>query len=363
MDTSQATKLFANNWFLRHEERPALTAAEERFIAAAMGPDPERWKGAPDLQEMQRLLAAEPGVLERIGGHLLQVLIGMEGCGPAVTFLLDRGVPLEIDESAYNVLHEAAWGGMDDTLRAVFESGAADATGVSVEKPHVGWPDNLSLMYWAAWGGYPECARLLIRYRAGVHHELPIKGNGERGSTSLHEAVSPGQWASNPERLEGKREVARLLIEDGARYDVCSACALDDTARLKEVLAEDPGAATAAGDFGMAPLHWAARAGSMACARILLAAGAPVNALNKARRSPLQLAAEHDRAEVIHLLAGHGADLDTQDRKGRTPLQRAAYEGKVAAAEALLEAGADPSVPNKSGRTAFEIARKEARHY
>ena len=123
MDTSQATKLFANNWFLRHEERPALTAAEERFIAAAMGPDPERWKGAPDLQEMQRLLAAEPGVLERIGGHLLQVLIGMEGCGPAVTFLLDRGVPLEIDESAYNVLHEAAWGGMDDTLRAVFESG------------------------------------------------------------------------------------------------------------------------------------------------------------------------------------------------------------------------------------------------
>ena len=363
MDTSQATKLFRNNWFLRNEEKPALTGGEERFMAAAMGPQPERWRGAPDLREMRRILADEPGVLDRIGAHLLQVLVGMKGCGPAVAFLLDRGVPFEIDESSFNVLHEAAWGGMDDTLRAVFQAGAADATGVSVEKPHVGWPANLSLVYWTAWGGYPACTLLLIRYGAGVHHELPIKGNGERGTTSLQEAVSPSQWGPNPERLDGKREVARILIEDGARYDVCSACARDDTPRLKELLAEDPGAATAAAEYDMTPLHWAARAGSMACARILLAAGAPVNALNKARRSPLQLAAEHDHAGMIRLLAGHGADLDTQDPKGRTPLHRATYEGKVAAVEALLESGADPSVTNKSGRTAFEIARKEARHY
>ena len=79
------------------------------------------------------------------------------------------------------MLHEAAWGGMDDTLRAVFQAGAADATGVSVEKPHVGWPANLSLVYWTAWGGYPACTLLLIRYGAGVHHELPIKGKRRAG--------------------------------------------------------------------------------------------------------------------------------------------------------------------------------------
>ena len=53
-------------------------------------------------------------MLDRIGKLLIHVVVGMKGCGPAVTFLLDHDVPLEIDESAYNVLHEASWGGMCD---------------------------------------------------------------------------------------------------------------------------------------------------------------------------------------------------------------------------------------------------------
>ena len=120
--------------------------------------------------------------------------------------------------------------------------------------------------------------------------------------------------------------------------------------------------ASAADDYGMAPLHWAARAGSMQCAEILLDRGAPVNALNKGRRTPLQLAAEADQAEMIRLLARNGAQLDTQDGKGRTPLHRATCEGCVAAAKVLLRLGADPTVANKRGKTALEIARKDARY-
>ncbi len=358
MDTTKAVELFERNWFLRDRRKPELTPAERQLVAAAMGPDPKRWDGTPDVERMEEILAADPQVLDRIGEHLLQAAVGMRGCGQAVTFLLARGVPLEIDESAYNVLHEAAWGGMEDTLRAVFEPGAADATCVSVLKPHVGWPDNLSLMYWAAWGGHVECARLLIRYGAGVHHELPIKGNGERGTTSLQEAVAPKDYS----RLEGRLAVARIFIEDGAYYDVFSACALNDTLRLKELIQEGAEAVNAAEDYGMTPLHWAARAGSKECADMLLARGAEVNALNKAQRTPLQLAAEGDQPEMIRLLARHGTDLKTQDRKGRTPLHRATYQGCAAAAEALLEAGADPTVLNKRGKTAFEIARKGAKY-
>lgn len=363
MKTTQAVSLFEKNWFLRHEEKLELTVVEQQFIEASMGPAPKRWDGEPDIERMTEILSVESGVLERIGARLLQVLIGMRGCGPAVTFLLERGVALEIDDSSYNVLHEAAWGGMVDTLRAVFESGAADATCVSIKKPHVGWPDNLSLMYWAASGGYPDCARLFIQYGAGVHHELPIRGNGERGTTSLQEAVAPGHGGKEGSRREGRLAVARTLIEDGACYDVYTACALDDASRLNELIERNPDVANAAEDYGMTPLHWAARAGSKACTEELLARGVHVDALNKARRTPLQLAAEGDRAETIRLLAEHGADLNTQDRKGRTPLHRAMYEGRVAAAEALLEAGADPTVLNKSGKNAFEVARKEAKRF
>ena len=282
-------------------------------------------------------------------------------------------MPLAIDQTAYNVLHEAAWAAAADTLRAVFESGAADATGVSV-RPHTGWPDNLPLMYWAAWGGYPEVAMLLIEYGAGVHHELPIRGNGERGTTSLQEALAPSHWdeANTGEgpvgelrrnARQGKLAVAQILIDDGACYDVYSACARDDTDRLRELIADDSGIVNAADPYAMTPLHWAARTGSTTCAELLIAAGAALDALNKAARAPLQLAAEQDRAATIRLLAEHGADLNTQDRKGRTPLHRATYEGRVAAVEALLEAGADTEVRNKGGKTAFQIARKDARRF
>ena len=374
MDTRRAIAEFRGNWFLRDEAKPDLTSAEQELIGAAIGPAPERWDGQPDVARMQETVAAEPAVLERIGPSLLTVAIGKRGCGPAVAFLLAHDVALAIDHTAYNVLHEAAWAAAADTLRAVFESGAADATGVSV-RPHTGWPDNLPLMYWAAWGGYPEIARLLLKHGAGVHHELPIKGNGERGTTSLQEALAPSHWDETADAGEGpvgelrrnarqgKLAVAQILIDDGAYYDVHSASARDDTARLRELIAEDSGAVNAADPYAMAPLHWAARAGSTMCAELLIAAGAALDALNKAARAPLQFAAEQDRAAMIRLLAERGADLNTQDRKGRTPLHRATYEGRVAAVEALLEAGADPDVRNKGGKTAFQIARKDAKSF
>lgn len=359
-----AISLFHGNWFQRHQPKLDLTQQEQAFIVAALGQAPKRWDGDPDEPSMVELLAEAPDLLDRTGSRLLGVAIGMRGCGPTVKLLLERGVTLEIDKSAYNVLHEAAWAGATDTLKAVFESGASDATPVSLKKPHTGWPDNVSLMYWAAWGGYPDLAKLLIVHGVGVHHELAIKGNGERGTTSLHEAVAPGPWQddnalrSNP----GKREVARILIEDGADYDAYAACGIGDVDHLQALIDADAEVARAVDSYGMTPLHWAARAGAIDCAEVLVAHRADVDATNKTRRAPLQLAAEADQAEVIRLLARHGADLNTQDRKGRTPLHRATYEGRVTAAEALLEAGADPMVLNKGGKNAFEIARRDAKY-
>ena len=361
-----ATALFQGNWFARGDEKLALTAAEQSFISAALGADAKRWQGNPDLAGMEDVLAANPNVLARIGERLLVVAVGMRGCGGAVTFLLRRGVRLHIDETAYNVLHEAAWAGAEDTLRAVFESGAADATCVSVRKPHVGWPDNVSLMYWAAHGGFPSVARALIEYGAGVHHELKIKGNGERGATSLHEALAPSASGPGSAHAENKREVARLLIEDGAVCDVYATCALDDADCLEGLLSADPDLVFAAEDYNMTALHWAARAGARRCSAMLLEHGAQPNPINKARRTPLHLAAEADadgQGAIIALLAKYGGDLNAQDRKGRTPLHRATYEGRVEAAEALLQAGADPSLRNKTGKTAFQIARKDAKHF
>ena len=102
----------------------------------------------------------------------------------------------------------------------------------------------------AAGGGHPDCAELLMPPAAGVHHELPIKGNGERGTTSLQEAVAPSPSKEEGLPLGSKLAVARLLIDYGAFYDVYSACALNDTFRLHNLIGLDTEVVNAAAGAG-----------------------------------------------------------------------------------------------------------------
>lgn len=358
-----AIALFHGNWFARDAAKLDLTDAERRFIAAALGAQPKRWQADPDVAAMARKLAEHPRALDRIGGRLLVVAIGMRGAGPAVALLLQRGVALTIDNTAYNVLHEAAWAGAEDTLRAVFESGAADATCVSVRKPHVGWPDNLSLMYWAACRGRPGIARLLIAHGVGMHHERKIKGNGERGTTSLHEALAPSPGDRDPALAEAKRAVARLLIEDGAVCDIYATCALDDAARLRTLLDADAALVNAAEDYGMTPL----------LGRPCRCLGVPGRAANP-RRGPEPAQQGRPRAAPLGGGAGRGragrggGPLGRARRRSQRPGQERAHapapchlRGTARSRASAAGPGADPTVRNKADKTAFAIARKGAK--
>lgn len=346
-----------SDFFFRDEPKLDLSHFESLMIFAALGQTPARWQGFPDTDRMRELANQHPNILDKIGPRLLNTMVGMKGCGPAIAFLLERKVAFQMAQDTYNQMHEGAWCDAVDSLQALFESGVVDATCVSVKKPHLGWPDNISLMYWAAYRGSVEMAKLLIKYGVGKHHELRMKSNGERGETSLQEAVSPPKIGT----LEEHTQVAQLLINDGAHYDIGSASALNDVTRVEELLAADPSLSRKSLEFDMTALHWSARAGAETTTQLLLDRDADPNVLNRSQRTPVQLAAEMNQANVITLLADAGADLNTQDRKGRTPLHRATYEGKVEAAEALLAKGADPNITNRNGKTAFEIARKDAK--
>ncbi len=347
-----------SDFFARDEPKLELSEPERDMIIAALGEKPEHWQGFPHPQRMGEILSQYPDVLTSMGPRLLNTIVGMKGCGPAIKFLLDHGVPFHMAQDVYNPMHEAAWCDAVDSLQALFEAGVVDATCVSVKKPHVGWPDNISLMYWAAHRGYVQMAELLIKYGVGKHHELRIKSNGERGETSLQEAVAPPKSGKEP---DDHIAIARLLIEDGAYYDIGSASALNDVDRVESLISQDRNLACRALEFDMTALHWSARGGAIDTTQLLLDHEADPNALNRSYRTPVQLAAEMNHAGMVALLAESGADLNTQDKKGRTPLHRATYEGKVDAVEALLAHGADPTITNRNGKTAFEIARKEAK--
>ncbi len=91
---------------------------------------------------------------------------------------------------------------------------------------------------------------------------------------------------------------------------------------------------------GNNPLMFAARAGSLASARHLIAAGADVNAVNAFGSSALILAVHSGNPELLGLLLDNGANVN-DDRSGHTALHAAVLRGDIAAVEVLIDRGAD----------------------
>jgi len=102
----------------------------------------------------------------------------------------------------------------------------------------------------------------------------------------------------------------------------------------------------------------AARRGDTEAVRLILDAGAAVNAAQGDGMTALHCAAERGHAEVAGLLIAASAALDAKTRIGSyTPLHLASRGGLVPIIRMLLEAGADPrAVTTTSGVTPLHLA-------
>ncbi|KAJ1569300.1 hypothetical protein HK405_006984, partial [Cladochytrium tenue] len=92
------------------------------------------------------------------------------------------------------------------------------------------------------------------------------------------------------------------------------------------------------------PLHEASRADAAECVAALLAHGADVKAVTTSRAidgmRPLYMAAASVGAiGAVRLLVAAGAAVDAQDRKGRTPRMLAKEAGKAAVVTLLVDDG------------------------
>jgi ankyrin repeat protein len=118
---------------------------------------------------------------------------------------------------------------------------------------------------------------------------------------------------------------------------------------------------------GDTPLHLAAAGLRYDAARALLAAGTPIDAVNRRGATALHYACDPRpslqtwdpaaQRRIVELLVSHGAAVDRPDRGGVTALHRAARARSPAAVAALLSAGADPCAATKKvGSTALHLA-------
>lgn len=126
----------------------------------------------------------------------------------------------------------------------------------------------------------------------------------------------------------GHAEAVRLLLEAGAMVE-----------------AEDR--------FEMTPLGWAAFAGHVEASKVLLSHGAQLDSQDEFLMTPLATAVKEGHLRVAQLLIAHRADLNARAQLGRTPLMEAARQGHLKLAQLLLQHHCDMDATDDLGRPAL----------
>ena len=268
-------------------------------------------------------------ILAAAGGHLA-----------VATFLIDRGVSPSRSLSPLNynysngpqiALEWAAYNGHLDMVRLLLEViGAFDR------------PNPNQSLGWAASRGHLDVARLLLEHGARVNSQ-PY-GVSRQGPSALMLAA-----------YSGHLEMVRFLLERGADIhareteiwriretpfgpvidELIGSSALDVAiaqghAEVVRLLLEHWMAIYGADGQdlrGRTTLMYAAYAGDLEMARLMLENGAPVNVQTDVGTTALMFAAAYGHMEVVRFLVENGADIHIQNGYGYTALSLAEERG------------------------------------
>jgi uncharacterized protein len=162
-----------------------------------------------------------------------------------------------------------------------------------------------------------------------------------------------------------RKAVADLLLSARNDLDIFEASATGQTQRVADLIKTDPSLVNAFAIDGFYPLGLAVFFRHPETVKILLDAGADVNAQsrNTMKVRPIHAASAAGQIEVAQALVERGADLNARQQDGFTALHEAAGSGKLEFARLFLDHGADLNVKTDDGKTALTRAmeaRQEA---
>ena len=142
----------------------------------------------------------------------------------------------------------------------------------------------------------------------------------------------------------GDADGARAALLPEPELDVFHAAAFDRVERLREILAADPDAARSWSPDGFTALHLAAFTDAEETARVLVEAGADLEARSRHETitgvRPLNTCAFARAHAVARVLLEAGADPDGEGEQGATPMMAARAQNDEAMERLLLEHGA-----------------------
>lgn len=192
--------------------------------------------------------------------------------------------------------------------------------------------------------------------------ELPLTTVKKR----LHDAkacVRRLLLATAESSVHALRPSSRRRFGDSVAFS--TACISGDVATVEALLRQSPALVRCFGaveephmrridaHWGWPPLHLAAHHGHRRLVQLLLEHGAPLEAraLNSIGNTALGAAVWGDHLEIVRLLVVAGADIDAVNHFGQSPLHRAVRRGALEIAALLRRSGADASLCDADGLT------------
>jgi uncharacterized protein len=158
----------------------------------------------------------------------------------------------------------------------------------------------------------------------------------------------------------GRRDLAETIAAKKAELDIFEAASLGRLDRIKKC-AQDSAQLNSRSKDGFTALHFACFFRQPDAVRILIEAGAAVDAVaaNPMKIMPLHSAASSRNLEAARLLLEHGAPVNARQQGGWVPLHAAAQNGDRPMVDLLLKHNADPKLANDDGKTPAAVAREK----
>ncbi len=178
--------------------------------------------------------------------------------------------------------------------------------------------------------------------------------------SALAEAARSGDMAAIGQAIKDGKNLEQT-DQDGAT--LLGIAARAKQAEVVRVLLEAGAKIEARDQKGRSPLLAAVQThrSSVEVVRALIAKGTDVNTRGTSiGGTPLSWAAgPFSNPEIVAVLVAANADVNQADDKGMTPLMWAARYGAPATVKVLLDAGADVTATNKRGQTSLDLVRQK----